>query len=175
VLFSDLVDYTELSAALPPAELVGVLNDVFSAFDALADELGVEKIKTLGDGYLAAAGLPEPRPDHVEAIAELALRMPPALSAINGRRGTRLSMRIGIHTGPVVAGVIGLKKFSYDLWGDTVNTASRMESLGEPGRIHVTGDVADALKARYTLEARGFVDVKGKGTIETFFLTGRKG
>ncbi len=174
VLFSDLVDFTTTSTKLEPRELVGLLNDVFSAFDTLAEEHGVEKIKTLGDGYLAAAGLPEPRPDHIAAIVDVALRMPKALAAINGARGTRLELRIGVHTGPVVAGVIGLKRFSYDLWGDTVNVASRMESQGVPGRVHVTRAVADALANRYIIEPRGAVHVKGKGPLETFFVVEAK-
>jgi class 3 adenylate cyclase len=170
VLFADLVDFTPLSAGLEPVELVGLLDAIFSAFDQLADEYGVEKIKTLGDGYLAAAGLPEPRPDHVQAVAKMALEMPAALAAINTARGHQLGLRIGIHTGPIVAGVIGLKKFSYDLWGDTVNLASRMESLGVPGKIHVTDDVARALGASYSFESRGPIAVKGKGIVHTHFL-----
>jgi class 3 adenylate cyclase len=174
VLFADLVDFTPLSATLEPVDLIGLLDAIFTAFDQLAEKYGVEKIKTLGDGYLAAAGLPLARPDHVEAIAQMALEMPTALAAINTARGHNLSLRIGIHTGPVVAGVIGLTKFSYDLWGDTVNLASRMESLGVPGKIHVTDQVAEALAAGYTLEPRGPIAVKGKGTVNTHFLVGKR-
>ena len=135
VLFADLVGFTELSQKLTPAELVEMLNRTFSAFDDLASKLGVEKIKTIGDCYMAAAGLPERRPDHVEIVARMALQMRAALDRINREGGYTLKDRIGVHTGPVVAGVIGKRKFIYDLWGDTVNTASRMESSGPVGEI----------------------------------------
>ncbi|MFT3835889.1 MAG: adenylate/guanylate cyclase domain-containing protein [Myxococcaceae bacterium] len=174
VLFADLVDFTPLSASLEPAALIGLLDAIFSAFDQLAEKYGVEKIKTIGDGYLAAAGLPEPRPDHVQAAGQMALEMLTSLQAINAARGVQLSLRIGLHTGPVVAGVIGLKKFSYDLWGDTVNLASRMESLGVPGKIHVTDPIVAALGKDYAFEARGPIAVKGKGTVNTHFLLGKR-
>lgn len=173
VLFSDLVCFTELSTVTPPGVLVSLLNDVFSAFDDLVGSLGVEKIKTLGDGYLAVAGVPKARPDHARAIAELAMGMLKAVEDVNARRGLQLQLRIGIHTGPVVAGVIGLRKFSYDLWGDTVNVASRMESSGAPGRIHATEEMYRALASTYLFEARGLTDVKGKGMLPTWFLSGR--
>lgn len=174
VLFADLVDFTPLSASLEPAALIGLLDAIFSAFDQLADKYGVEKIKTIGDGYLAAAGLPEPRPDHVQAAGQMALEMLSALRPINAAHGAQLSLRIGLHTGPVVAGVIGLKKFSYDLWGDTVNLASRMESLGVPGKIHVTDPIVAALGDAYAFESRGPIAVKGKGTVNTHFLLGKR-
>jgi class 3 adenylate cyclase len=172
VLFSDMVSFTELSAGLPPADVVSLLSDMFSAFDQLAGAHRVEKIKTLGDGYLAAAGLPATRTDHAWAMADMALGMQQALAEVNAQRGTKLQMRIGMHSGPVVAGVIGLKKFSYDLWGDTVNTASRMEATGLPGRIHVTDAVQRALGGDYVFERRGVIEVKGKGPLSTWFLMG---
>ncbi len=174
VLFGDLVSFTQLSARMAPGDVVSLLNDVFSSFDELAGALGVEKIKTLGDGYFAVAGLPKPRPDHARVMAELALGMQLALEGVNARRGLNLQLRVGIHTGPVVAGVIGLKKFSYDLWGDTVNIASRMESSGLPGRVHVTAAAREALLEAFAFDRRGIIDVKGKGPMETWFLLGRR-
>jgi len=172
VLFADLVGFTELSQKLTPGELVEMLNRTFSAFDDLASKLGVEKIKTIGDCYMAAAGLPERRPDHVEAVACMALQMRDALTRINREGGYGLKVRIGLHTGPVVAGVIGKRKFIYDLWGDTVNTASRMESSGPVGEIQVTRDVYEKLKGSFALELRGTIQVKGKGEMETYLLKG---
>ncbi len=174
VVFSDLVDFTPLSSKLEAAHVVELLNELFCELDRLAAQLGVEKIKTLGDGYLAAAGLPVARADHVAAAADLALAMLRAVDALNAARGTTLRMRVGLHTGPVVAGVIGLNKFSYDLWGDTVNVASRMEATGVPGRVHVTDEVQRALEATHIFESRGDVDVKGKGSMRTWLLLGRK-
>jgi len=171
VLFADLVGFTERSAVMAPADLVALLDQIFSAFDRLADAEGVEKIKTIGDAYMVAAGLPEPREDHVEAAARTALAMRDEIAAIGERTGQSwLAVRIGIDTGPVVAGVIGRRKFIYDLWGDTVNTASRMESHGVPGEIQVTGRVADALGPGFAARARGGIDVKGKGPMDTFLL-----
>ncbi|MBL8952812.1 MAG: response regulator [Myxococcaceae bacterium] len=174
VLFSDLVAFTPLSSRLEAKQVVEILNDMFSAFDKLAGDAGVEKIKTIGDGYLAASGLPVARPDHVVAAADLALDMLRAIDFINASRGTEFKLRIGLHTGPVVAGVIGLKRFSYDLWGDTVNVASRMEATGVPGRVHVTAEVRAALSATHVFEARGLTELKGKGPIPTWLLLGRK-
>ncbi len=170
VLFADLVGFTELSQTLTPDELVKVLDEIFSAFDGLAEELGLEKIKTIGDCYMVAAGLPEPKEDHVAAIARMALGMRAAIEALDQARGYTLKLRIGVHCGPVVAGVIGKRKFIYDLWGDTVNTASRMESSGVPQEIQVTREVRERLGDRFELTARGEVAVKGKGTMETYFL-----
>jgi adenylate cyclase len=171
VLFADLVGFTERSAVMAPAELVALLDQIFSAFDRLADAEGVEKIKTIGDAYMVAAGLPEPRKDHVEAAARMALAMRDEIAAIGEQTGHRwLALRIGIDTGPAVAGVIGRRKFIYDLWGDTVNTASRMESHGVPGEIQVTDHVADALGPGFTVRARGVIDVKGKGPMVTYLL-----
>jgi adenylate cyclase len=173
VLFADLVGFTELSQRLDAAALVNMLNHVFSAFDDLAAELGLEKIKTIGDCYMVAAGLPDPRPDHVEAAARMALGMRDALNRINGEAGYGLKVRIGLHTGPVIAGVIGKRKFIYDLWGDTVNTASRMESSGVEQEIQVTQAVRDRLVGKFELASRGVIKVKGKGELETYFLRGK--
>lgn len=174
VLFSDIVGFTKMSARLSPDEVVARLNEMFSAFDDIARDLGLEKIKTIGDAYMVAAGLPELRADHVEAIAEMALRMQAAVAAFSERRGEQLSVRVGIHTGPVVAGVIGKQKFIYDVWGDTVNTASRMESHGEPGKIHVSDIAYKRLVERFTFASRGAIEVKGKGLMETYFLLDRR-
>jgi class 3 adenylate cyclase len=168
VLFADLVGFTPLSARVPPEELVRLLDEVFTSWDELAERHGLEKIKTIGDAYLVAGGIPTPRPDHAEAVARMALEMIPALAACG--RGYELSARIGIDTGPVVAGVIGRAKFSYDLWGDTVNTASRMESSGEPGRIQVTERVRAELEPAFRFAARPEIAVKGKGPMRTYFL-----
>jgi len=174
VLFADIVGFTELSQKLTPAELVDMLNRTFSSFDDLAERLGVEKIKTIGDCYMVAAGLPEKHPDHAARVAEMALGMREALERINTEGGYSLRLRIGLHTGPVVAGVIGKRKFIYDLWGDTVNTASRMESSGTAGEIQVTEEVHALLHATYDLEARGKIQVKGKGEMTTYLLKARK-
>ncbi len=170
VLFADLCGFTELSQRLTPEALVSMLNHVFSAFDDLAAELGLEKIKTIGDCYMVAAGLPVARPDHAEAAARMALGIRTALSRINQEAGYGLRLRIGLHTGPVIAGVIGKRKFIYDLWGDTVNTASRMESSGIEQEIQVSRQVYDKLVGKFELEPRGLIKVKGKGELETFML-----
>jgi adenylate cyclase len=172
VLFADIVDFTALSAQLSPRELVELLNEIFSAFDALAEHHGLEKIKTIGDAYLVVGGLPTPNPNHVQAIADMALEMQSKITQIPTHRPLR--MRIGIHTGAVGAGVIGTTKFTYDLWGDTVNTASRMESLGLPGKIQVTATTYERLRDQYLFEERGAIDVKGKGEMVTYFLLGKK-
>jgi class 3 adenylate cyclase len=174
VLFADLVNSTPMSESLPPTTLVELLNSIFTPFDDLADELEVEKIKTMGDAYMVVAGLPIPREDHLEAIAEMALRMRGQLASHHHAEVGQLQMRFGIDTGPVVAGVIGKRKFSYDLWGNTVVTAARMESHGVPGRIQVTDDVKVALQDRYVFETRGPIEVKGKGLITTHFLETRR-
>ncbi|MBE9040123.1 PAS domain-containing protein [Oscillatoriales cyanobacterium LEGE 11467] len=174
ILFADIVGFTPLSAKMPATELVNLLNQIFSKFDRLAQEYNLEKIKTIGDAYMVAGGLPVPRNDSAEAIANMALDIQEAIEEVNSYIGRNLSIRIGINTGPVVAGVIGLKKFSYDLWGDTVNVASRMESSGEPGRIQVTEKTYNFLKNRYILEERGHIFVKGKGEMKTYWLIDRK-
>jgi adenylate cyclase len=170
VVFSDFVAFTELSATLPPATVVSSLNAMFSAFDAACTALGVEKIKTIGDAYMAAAGLPGTATDHVHAAAELALAIRSAVEAA----GPPWLVRIGVHSGPVGAGVIGASKFVYDLWGDAVNVASRLETAAPPGRIQVSERVATALGAAFELEPRGEIELKGKGATKTFFLVGRR-
>ncbi|MFO0554978.1 MAG: adenylate/guanylate cyclase domain-containing protein [Polyangiaceae bacterium] len=170
VLFADIVGFTELSSRMPPAELVNVLNDVFSRFDELAERLKLEKIKTIGDAYMVAAGLPEPDTKHAAHAVEMALRMREALEELNQTKGYGLAIRIGVHSGPVVAGVIGKKKFIYDLWGDTVNTASRMESHGSKGLVHISEATAELVKGLFTLEPRGTIQVKGKGDMVTYFV-----
>lgn len=173
VLFADVVGFTPMSAGMSPPELVGLLDRVFTAFDRFVAELGLEKIKTVGDEYMVAAGVPRVRPDHAQAIAELALRIRDHLAATEFD-GHRLALRIGIHSGPVVAGIIGTHKFAYDMWGDTVNIASRMESEGIPGQIQVSAATRRALDgAGFTLEPRGVIPVKGRGEMETFLLVGR--
>ncbi|MDY0885783.1 adenylate/guanylate cyclase domain-containing protein [Dongia soli] len=171
VLFADLVGFTEHSARVTPAAMVEYLNRLFSEFDALARELGVEKIKTIGDAYMAVAGLPTPSPDPFAAIANMALGMIDRLGGVNGHFGWPLQIRIGIHSGPVVAGIIGTNRFIYDVWGDTVNVASRLEAYSLPNRIHVSQDTARHLVSPFALEPRGSIDVKGKGKLETFFLS----
>jgi adenylate cyclase len=170
VLFADIVGFTPLSARLSAAELVAVLDHVFAEWDALTVRFGVEKIKTIGDAYMVAAGVPLHRDDHVEAIADMALAMQPVLERYAAESDLELQVRLGIDTGPVVAGVIGRAKFIYDLWGDTVNTASRMESHAPTGGIHVTERVYARLRDRYDLEPRGTIEVKGKGAMSTYML-----
>jgi PAS domain S-box-containing protein len=174
VLFADLVGFTEFSAHRSATQTVEFLNVIFSQFDQLADRHGLEKIKTIGDAYMVVAGLPTPRKDHAEAIAEMALDMQQAIAKVSADTGVPFSIRIGINSGPVVAGVIGLKKFSYDLWGDTVNTASRMESKGIPGTIQVTVQTYERLRDKYLFKKRGVISVKGKGEMTTYLLIGRK-
>ncbi len=174
VLFADIVGFTQLSARVYPTELVALLNEIFSTFDNLAERHGLEKIKTIGDAYMVVGGLPIARPDHAEAIAEMAIDMQEAIIDFSKTKNQHLSIRIGINTGPVVAGVIGIKKFIYDLWGDTVNTASRMESHGLPGSIHVTATTYQQLEEKYIFESRGAIAVKGKGMMNTYLLQCRK-
>ncbi|MEG3850273.1 adenylate/guanylate cyclase domain-containing protein [Microcoleus sp. herbarium19] len=174
VLFADIVGFTQLSSQVSPTQLVALLNDIFSTFDNLAESHGLEKIKTIGDAYMVVGGLPIPRPDHAVAIAEMALDMLDAIAEFSHTHNQNLSIRIGINTGPVVAGVIGIKKFIYDLWGDTVNTASRMESHGKPGCIHVTSTTYQELQEKYFFESRGAIEVKGKGKMNTYLLQCRK-
>lgn len=173
VLFADIVGFTQLSTRIPPTEMVELLNQIFSLFDQLAEKHDLEKIKTIGDAYLVVAGLPIPRPDHAQAIAHMALDMQKALAEFNIKAGQDFRIRIGINTGPVVAGVIGLKKFIYDLWGDTVNIASRMESHGLPDCIQVTSEVYELLKGEYVFQERGVITVKGRGEMTTYLLLGR--
>ena len=173
VLFADLVDFTRRSERIAPEQVVQALNDLFSVFDQHAQQRGLEKIKTIGDAYMVAGGLPDPRPDHAQAVAEMALAMRDEVARRTDPGGQPLAVRIGIDTGPVVAGVIGTSKFSYDLWGDTVNTASRMESQGVAGCIQVTARTYQRLRDGYRFERRGPISVKGKGEIVTYLLVGR--
>ena len=173
VLFADIVGFTPLAQRLAPADAVVLLDGVFAAWDELSARHGLEKIKTIGDAYMVAGGIPRPREDHAEAIADMALEMGAELEGCTAEDGPPLEVRIGIDTGPVVAGVIGRAKFSYDLWGDTVNTASRMESHGVPGAIQVTERVYEQLRDDYYLRRRGTIDVKGKGPMTTYLLLRR--
>ena len=173
VLFADLCGFTEFSERVDPQHVVALLDEIFSSFDHLANAHGVEKIKTIGDAYMAVSGLPVPRPDHAEAMAVMAIGMQEAFRGVMRNRGLALELRIGIHSGPVAAGVIGRQKFTYDLWGDTVNIASRMESHGEPSRIHVSPATRALLGDAFRFADRGAVNVKGRGTLHTFFLLGR--
>ena len=168
VLFADPVGFTPLSERLTPSETVALLNDVFSHFDTLADRYGVEKIRTIGDAYMVAAGVPVPRPDHAHVLAAMALELNEFVTNRGGSE--RLQLRLGIHSGPAVAGVIGQAKFQYDIWGDTVNTASRMESHGVPGQIQITEATQRLIDDAYVCSRRGPIEVKGKGTMETWFL-----
>jgi class 3 adenylate cyclase len=170
VLFADIVNFTTLAERLGPEQLVELLDRVFTRWDLLAAEHGLEKIKTIGDEYMVVGGVPEPRPDHAAAVASMALEMLPALAEASPEVESPLRVRIGIDTGPVVAGVIGRSKFTYDLWGDTVNTASRMESSGEPGRIQITERMREQIGPEFKLEARGAIEVKGKGSMTTYML-----
>ena len=174
ILFADVVDFTPLAQRLPPAEVVGILDQLFSRFDTLLERHGLEKIKTIGDCYMAAAGVPDQVPDHARKAALLALDMREvvAASTVAGRSG--LELRIGIHSGPVIAGVIGTRRFLYDLWGDAVNTASRMESQGTPGEIQITLATYELLKDEFVCRRRGTIEVKGKGQMETWYLVGSR-
>lgn len=174
ILFSDLVGFTKMSSQTSATDLVKLLNDLFTRFDKRADALGVEKIKTIGDAYMAVAGLPIPRPDHAQLCAELALGMFDDLKAFNQENGKQLNMRIGLNSGPVVAGVIGFTKFSYDLWGNTVNTASRMESTSRPGRVQVSPATYEAIKNDFVMEEGGMMECKGLGEILTHLLISKK-
>lgn len=174
VLFADMVGFTAMSRTMTASALVEVLGDLFSRFDLITEKHGLEKIKTIGDCYMLAGGVPEPTDDHAHAAVDAAIDMCKALEEIHERTGGALRMRIGVHSGPIVAGVIGLRKFTYDLWGDTVNVASRMESTGAPGRIHVSANTAELIRNDFNLESRGFIEVKSLGQVETFFINGRK-
>jgi adenylate cyclase len=170
VLFADVADFTPFAEHTSPERLVGVLDEIFSAFDVITDRHSLEKIKTIGDAYMVAGGLPEPRADHAEAVVSLAIDMQSEFARICTALGLGLAIRIGIDSGPVVAGVIGRRKFIYDLWGDTVNTASRMESHGIAGRIQVTEATYQRLRHRYRFEDRGEIEIKGKGRVRTYLL-----
>jgi class 3 adenylate cyclase len=174
ILFADIVGFTPLSARMSPIELVNLLNEMFSKFDQLTENYGLEKIKTIGDAYMVAGGLPIHKPDHAASVALMALEMQQAIQQFQLDMDESFQIRIGIHTGPVIAGVIGIKKFIYDLWGDTVNLASRMESSGLPGKIQVTAETYEMLKDEYIFEQRGQIFVKGKGEMTTYWLIGKQ-
>ena len=174
VLFADIVGFTGLSARVSPQKVVILLNEIFSMFDQIADRHRLEKIKTIGDAYMVVGGLPAPRPDHAQAIADMALDMKAGISDFNEHHEQNLSIRIGINTGPVVAGVIGTRKFSYDLWGDTVNVASRMESHGIVDTIQLTQSSYEKLCDNYLFEQRGEINVKGKGKMKAYLLLARR-
>jgi adenylate cyclase len=174
ILFADVVDFTPLAERLPPAEVVGVLDHLFSHLDVLAERYGLEKIKTIGDCYMVAAGVPSPRSDHARALALMALDMQAAMRSADEIGHLGLELRIGINSGPVVAGVIGRKRFLYDLWGDAVNTASRMESHGTSGRIQITRATKELLEDEFVCEPRGTIPLKGKGEMEAWYLVGRR-
>jgi adenylate cyclase len=174
ILFADVVDFTPVAERLPPAEVVGVLDDLFSHFDVLAERYGLEKIKTIGDCYMVAAGVPSPRPDHARALALMALDMQEAMRSVDEIGHLGLELRVGINSGPVVAGVIGRKRFLYDLWGDAVNTASRMESHGTSGRIQITRATKELLDDEFVCEPRGPIPIKGKGEVEAWYLVRRR-
>jgi adenylate cyclase len=171
VMFADILNFTLLSALISPGEVVALLNEVFSAFDQLAERHGLEKIKTIGDAYMAASGLPTPRSDHATAAAAMALDMQAALVALNAGRSMPLQIRIGMHSGPVVAGVIGTKKFIYDLWGDTVNIASRMESHSAADTVQITRATYELIRDKFTCQPQGRITVKGKGEMEVWYLS----
>jgi class 3 adenylate cyclase len=173
LLFADIVDFTIMSSRLSATQVVEFLNQVFSVSDELAERFGLEKIKTVGDAYMVVGGLPELAADHTERVADMALALSAELRLMERQLGEPVSCRMGMHRGPAVAGVIGTKKFIYDVWGDTVNTASRMESHGVPDRIQVTAPVRERLDGRFLFEERGVIDVKGKGPMPTWFLLGR--
>jgi class 3 adenylate cyclase len=172
VLFADVVGFTSLSARLSPDDSVELLNEVFTAFDRFADRYEVEKIRTIGDGYMVAAGAPIRRTDHCDAIARMALDMRTWMRTRRDQDNLRLQVRIGINSGEAVGAIVGTSKFHYDLWGDAINVAARMESLGEPGRIQVAEGAWQRLQSGYVLESRGEIEVKGKGMMNTWFLEG---
>jgi class 3 adenylate cyclase len=172
LMFADIVEFTRLSATLSPHELVGALNDVFTVFDSLVERYALEKVKTIGDAYMVVGGMPERSDDHTLRVAAMALDLAKEVGRIDAAVRLGIDFRVGVHCGPVVAGVIGTKKFIYDVWGDTVNMASRMESLGVPGRVQVSHAVMQRLSGTYRFESRGLIDVKGKGPTPTYLLVG---
>lgn len=174
ILFADVADFTPLADRLPPTDVVALLDHLFSHFDVLAERYGLEKIKTIGDCYMVAAGVPAPRPDHARVLAVMALDMQAAMGSLDEIGHLGLELRVGINSGPVVAGVIGRKRFLYDLWGDAVNTASRMESQGTSGRIQITRATKELLADEFICEPRGTITVKGKGEVEAWYLVGRR-
>ncbi len=174
VMFADMVNFTPLSSSLPAEQVVALLNQAFSTFDQLAEKYGLEKVKTIGDAYMVVSGVPVPRADHAEALANMALEMQATMEQLRRDGLGKVQLRIGLNSGPVVAGVIGLKKFIYDLWGDTVNTANRMESHGVADRVQCTAATYELLKDHYDFEDRGLITVKGKGDMHVYLLQGKK-
>ncbi|MDA7965788.1 adenylate/guanylate cyclase domain-containing protein, partial [Ruegeria sp.] len=174
VLFSDIVGFTEMSAKRPPAHVVHYLNQIFSGFDETATELGVEKIKTIGDAYMVAAGVPDGRADHAEVIVEVALRMLDQVEALNRETDYPMHIRVGVHSGPVVAGIIGSHRFLYDVWGDTVNFASRLESTGAPGRVQLSEATAKRVRHLFDISEPVDTRIKGKGQVKTYYVIRRK-
>jgi len=175
IMFADMVNFTPLSASMPPAQMVDLLNEIFTYFDSLVEKYGVEKIRTIGDSYMVASGVPRPRPDHAQRLVRMALEMRDYVSQHTFCGTHKVNFRIGINSGPVVAGVIGRKKFIYDLWGDAVNTASRMESHGAAGKVQITRETYALIKDEFVCELRGMVNVKGKGEMEVWYVVGAKG
>ncbi|MCH7481179.1 MAG: adenylate/guanylate cyclase domain-containing protein [Chloroflexi bacterium] len=173
-MFADLSGFTPMSAQMEPEEMIALLNKLYSHFDSLAEKYGVEKIRTIGDNYMVASGVPTTRTDHAQALAHMALDIILYCSTLPAQNETPIRFRIGINSGPLIAGVIGQKKFHYDVWGDTVNTASRMESHGVAGKIQMTAATRELLKDEFDCEKRGVLDIKGKGQMETWFLLSRK-
>jgi guanylate cyclase len=174
ILFADVADFTPMAERMEPVRVVEMLDQLFGHFDDLAERYELEKIKTMGDCYMAAAGIPVPREDHARAVALMALDMLEAVREQGAMASLGFELRIGINSGPVVAGVIGRKRFLYDLWGDAVNTAGRMQTEGTPGRIQITAATHELLKDEFVCEPRGSVTVKGKGAMETWYLIGRR-
>ncbi len=174
ILFADIANFTDFATQVSPRTLVSLLNQIFSQFDHLADRYHLEKIKTIGDAYMVAGGIPVPQNDHAQAIAQMAIEMQTVITHFKTTTGKSFQLRIGINTGPVIAGILGIKKFSYDLWGDAVNIASRMEFHGEPGRIQVSETTYEMLKDEYVFSPRGMVHVKGKGMMQTYWLLGKR-
>ena len=174
VLFADIVDFTGRASGTAPCDLVLFLDRLYSAFDALVDKYGLEKIKVSGDSYMVVSGVPRPRPDHVQALANFALEMADAAAGLKDPHGQPVPLRVGLASGPVVAGVVGSRRFFYDVWGDAVNIASRMESTDSVGRIQVPEAVYQRLKDDFVLQERGHIEVKGKGLMRTWYLIGRK-
>jgi class 3 adenylate cyclase len=174
IMFADVIGFTEIAATTSAIQLVNLLNQIFSVFDRVGEQYGLEKIKTIGDAYMVIGGFPKRRPDHAQAIAQMALDMETAIAQFNAENTQNFSIRIGIHSGSVMTGIINIKKFTYNLWGDTVNLASCMESQGLAGKIQVTETTYQLLCDEFLLEKRGEIEVKGKGTMTTYLLIGRK-